>query len=1485
MNLLSRLCVLLSAGVLLLSPQLSTAQNSNAQRSNSPAAAALSARRAAHATRPQNKDLRAVARTIAIKRKGVTTRYTQHVQIHLKHLSAADKAQLAAKTPSKPRPSASKPITVTFTAAAGTVHPRYGGPPTTVVTSQGFGTATIGGQPVVKTITYAPPTTDTTLTFTLTAGASFTLQSSSCETTSCTATVSFAPQFPGQLTDALTVTDSAGNLIDQTFLAGVGTGPQFAFQFGSTSADDESASKPFGAAFGPDGNYYVVDQATQLILEFGSDGFLNSTPISGLCNPQGIAVDGTGTIYIADPTFNRVLSYTAQGLESVVKTTPLLHPSWVAVDGTGALYISDTGNNRIIKIDNQNVETTVQSGLNAPAGIALDAAGDLFFADANNEGEISELQASTGQVVSITNQLGTVQALATDASGRVFFTTSQGLTIFNPATGDSITEEANEDEGAPNAVAVAPDGRILTTSFEEIDITLASSGQLGNLYTQINSSASETQTIANNGNSPLTFSSLTTQGPIFTIDGNTQCNPEIALAPGASCDVKLDFTPTQATSYTDNLTATSNSHNLPGTRNTASLEGIGEGFPTQTTLTVSPMNGPAGATLTFTAVVSGATQGIPAPTGNVDFYANGEIIGTVTLADGNTTAVLTTSQLASGTYEFFAIYDGDGNNAESFSNVIDNDTVGIGTGTITTSLTSSPASPVLGQAVTLTATFTGQFSAAPTGTVSFSNDDTPLGSVTLTPNGNVATASVSVSTLYGGQNRIYATFPGDANYAATYAATTIQVALGPSTTVLTITPSPATTTQTVSLTATITSGTNPPEDGEVIFSDQNGEIGRAYFISPTSTGGTATLPTNLSVGTHQITALFTGDENYTDSTSNTQTIVITPGGPAINLTDSAANINLGQTEILTVQLGSFGQYGQYGQPGPDRPPAPTGTVTFSDQHGVLGTATVCACATGPAASIALSTLTAGVHQITATYNGDANYAAATSNTQTVTVGTAATLAATTTTLSVSAPAIIVGQPETLTASVTSLSAPPGTVTFADQNGPLGSATLGTGDSTSQATLTLSTLSVGTHLIEATYSGNATYAASASPQQTVTVAALGTQVITFPSIPNHIVGDAPFTLAATASSGLPVTYTVVSGPATVSGNLVTLTGAIGTVVIQASQAGGSTFAAAAPVTQSFNVTLAPVLSLTSISPSSGAIGSPATTITLTGTDFSTSDVVLLNGTAIPSTYVGPTTLTATLPAGFFVTAGTGLLTIRDTSTQTVTSGLPFTVSNSPQIVFTGPTTAVSAQQPTVTFQLVNPYPVALAGTLALTFTPSTPSGINDPNVQFASGGRSLAFNIPADSTVTPPIQLQTGTVAGTATISLAVTANGVVVTPTNIAPVTIVIPAAVPTITSTRLTRNGNTLTISVVGYSNTREAIQAAFHFNAVPGSTIDNPDLMLTVGANFAGWYVTPDSDNYGSAFTYTQDFTLDQDSALIQNVTVTLANTIGSSAPSLTP
>ncbi len=79
-----------------------------------------------------------------------------------------------------------------------------------------------------------------------------------------------------------------------------------------------------------------------------------------------------------------------------------------------------------------------------------------------------------------------------------------------------------------------------------------------------------------------------------------------------------------------------------------------------------------------------------------------------------------------------------------------------------------------------------------------------------------------------------------------------------------------------------------------------------------------------------------------------------------------------------------------------------------------------------------------------------------------------------------------------------------------------------------------------------------------------------QVIDFPTISDKLTTDNPFYINGDASSGLPVSYTVISGPANMIDNLVILNGAAGTVVIEATQLGNTQYNPAPPVVQSFVV---------------------------------------------------------------------------------------------------------------------------------------------------------------------------------------------------------------------------------------------------------------------------------------------------------------------------
>ncbi|MEL6866455.1 MAG: FG-GAP-like repeat-containing protein [Bacteroidota bacterium] len=82
-----------------------------------------------------------------------------------------------------------------------------------------------------------------------------------------------------------------------------------------------------------------------------------------------------------------------------------------------------------------------------------------------------------------------------------------------------------------------------------------------------------------------------------------------------------------------------------------------------------------------------------------------------------------------------------------------------------------------------------------------------------------------------------------------------------------------------------------------------------------------------------------------------------------------------------------------------------------------------------------------------------------------------------------------------------------------------------------------------------------------------------QQISFDALPDKLTTDAPFLLTATASSGLPVSYAILSGPASVAGNILTLDGTPGMVLIEASQSGDAQYNPAPSIRQSFDVTQA------------------------------------------------------------------------------------------------------------------------------------------------------------------------------------------------------------------------------------------------------------------------------------------------------------------------
>ena len=308
-----------------------------------------------------------------------------------------------------------------------------------------------------------------------------------------------------------------------------------------------------------------------------------------------------------------------------------------------------------------------------------------------------------------------------------------------------------------------------------------------------------------------------------------------------------------------------------------------------------------------------------------------------------------------------------------------------------------------------------------------------------------------------------------------------------------------------------------------------------------------------------------------------------------------------------------------------------------------------------------------------------------------------------------------------------------------------------------------------------------------------------------------------------------------------------------------------------------------LSLSGIMPLGAVLGSANTTITLTGTGFVPTSVVLAGTNRLATTYVTPTMLTAVVPATTLGQTGTLAITVIDPSIGALSGAQTFTVLPVvPAATLTGPATTAPGTQPTVGLTITNPYPLALTAQFTLTFASAGSTTVDDPSIQFSTGGRTYSDTVAANSTSVPPVQLQAGTDAGTITITAALMADGVDVTPAGLTPLVIVVPPVVPVISGTTITTSGKTLTVVVHGFSNTREVSSAVFDFTAATGDTLATNTLTIPVSTIFSTWYSDAASDAYGSTFTYTQTFNTSGDASTVGEVKVTLTNSVGVSAAS---
>lgn len=270
----------------------------------------------------------------------------------------------------------------------------------------------------------------------------------------------------------------------------------------------------------------------------------------------------------------------------------------------------------------------------------------------------------------------------------------------------------------------------------------------------------------------------------------------------------------------------------------------------------------------------------------------------------------------------------------------------------------------------------------------------------------------------------------------------------------------------------------------------------------------------------------------------------------------------------------------------------------------------------------------------------------------------------------------------------------------------------------------------------------------------------------------------------------------------------------------------------------------------------------------------------------------------LPPGLTVNASTGVISgmptapgtfsftiaVGDVTGTIATKNLSIVIAapTPPVVTITGaPATTGFQQQLPITVQIGSQDNLDINGTITLTFAPSvTPSaGVGDDMIQFSSGSRQISFKIPAGApNFSLPVTVLTGTTAGTITLTTDLKdANGDLGSTTK----TIVTSAGVPFISSVTFQQTSGGVTVTVVGFSSTRDMVSGNFTFAPASNQTFSDPSVTVQLSSAFATWWNnTAQSNPYGTQFTLTMPFSTSTQSVSVVSVTVTLTNTKGTSS-----
>ena len=975
-----------------------------------------------------------------------------------------------------------------------------------------------------------------------------------------------------------------------------------------------------------------------------SPGVQSTITTSGLQHPASLAVDAAGDIFVASG--DTVYEIPAGGGAQTTIASGFSYVSGVGLDGAGNVVVSDANAGAVYKVlAGGGAQTTIASGFNYISGVALDGAGNVLVAD-SGAGKVYRVPANGSAQTTVGSGFHGPQAVAVDAAGDVFVVDNTAKVYKVPADG-SAQITIGSGFTRPTGVAVDAAG----------DVYIADAGAQ-KVY-KVPADGSAQTTIGSGFSSPYGIA-VDSAGNVYIADSVTGQVFEENFSQPPSFDFGeqafSDCCATQSVTIENVGNAKLIEAGLSFAGDPDFAIQSGGGIPPDCNATTSLTPG-AGCNLSiyFDPGKAASRGGAATLTNNslnarpatqVIALSGAGIQFPITLSFNLPNSVPALSSLSPRVAVFAPEPDGSGDLiftgyfSVSPSSICSTDGTSVtflmpGTCAITAN---QPANPPGYNAGCLTKSIT--VTPAPTEQITIG---TNIAGLSFTVDGTAYTGTTTVTWSAGSTHTISTTSPQTTATGTQYAFSAWNDG-GAISHSVTAPSSAATYTATFNAQYQLTTSASPAAGGSVTPATGYFTAGTVVTLQATPNSGyvfskwtgAAVANANSASTTITLTAAAAVTANFL--TLPTHFAVSAPStatvGVPFNFTVTAldANNNPTTTYAGTVHFAS------------------TDSLAMLPANGAL---------TNGSGTFTATLKDAGSQTITATdtVNG---------------------------TLTGTSGAIMVGPaPQTIT--FTGL---PATATYGSA-GPYmlnGTASLSLPVSysvTGPATLSGSTLTItgaGSVTVTASQAGNANYQPATPVTQTVVVST-DSQTITFTGLPpTATYGSAgPYTLNGTATLSLPVSYSV-TGPATLSGSTLTITGA-GTVAVTASQAGNANYQPATPVTQSI------------------IVNAESQTITFTGlpatATYGSAGPYTLNGTAtlrLPVSYSvsGPATLSGST------------LTIIGAGTVTVTASQAGNVNYRPATPVTQ-TIIVSAESQTITFGAIAAQTVGTPLTLSATAT--------------------------------------------------------------------------------------------------------------------------------------------------------------------------------------